>query len=237
MKTIISTSLILVLAACAGPTKMYAIPNGLGELSVKNPISCKFEKQLALENNLQSSSWYFWRQPQRTETLDDLSGQGEIWEKNKAGQLFYTRLFYKERVALEFVPGDLAAIGNVASWQQLSSLIEPSTLGRELSLQGKDSLGDIVVEHYSGSIRGVPMEVDWLPSLQLPLRMVKKASEGQTSLTLLECAKEPKWPIKPINKGELDSFRHLDYTDLGDMEDDPMVKHLEQVMGTPHHKH
>ncbi|MGZ8225202.1 MAG: hypothetical protein ACXWT3_01025 [Methylococcaceae bacterium] len=238
MKTLLTTSIILLLTACAGPAnKMYALPEGLGEISATTSLACRFEKRIGAENNPQSSNWYFWRAPQRTETRDQLSGQGEIWERNNAGQFFYTRLFYNERVALEFTQGDLTATGAAPSWAQLTSLINPKTLGKELPLLGKENAGNITVEYYSGALKGVLTEVDWLPALQLPARIVKKTPEGNLTLTLSECGNSAKLALSPISKAELDTFRHLDYTDLGDMEDDPMVQHLEQLMGGHSHAH
>lgn len=237
MKHLFASSLILLLTACAGSaTKTHTLPKGLAEITSISPLACRFEKQTTDEKNPQSSNWYFWREAQRTETRDELSNQGEIWERNNAGQFFYTRLFYNERIALEFVPGDLAAIGTAASWRQLTSLIDPSMLGKELSLVGKDNANGIAIEHYRGTLNSVATEVDWLPALQLPARIVKKLPEGSVTLILAECAKESKFAVKPIVKSELDNMRHLDYTDLGDMEDDPTVQHIEQLMGGHHHE-
>ncbi|MFI3157581.1 MAG: hypothetical protein QX199_15645 [Methylococcaceae bacterium] len=236
MKTLLAASLIFFLAACAGPSqKTYILPEQLGEIDATTPLACRFEKQTSDGNKLQNSNWYFWRQAQGTETRDERSNQGEIWAQNNAGQFFYTRLFYNERVALEFVPGDLAATESAPSWQQLTSLIDPNTLGKELPLLSKDNSGNTAVEYYSGTVKGVPIEVDWLPVLQLPARVVKKLPEGTVSLSLSECAKEAKFAVKPSTKSELDNLRHLDYTDLGDMEDDLMVHHIEQLMGEHHH--
>lgn len=236
MKTLLSFSLILFLTACAGPTKkMYALPEGLSAIDATTPLACRFEKQMADGNNLQNSNWYFWRQMHSTETRDERSNQGEIWTRNNAGQFFYTRLFYNERVALDFVPGDLAATEAAPSWQQLTSLIDPNTLGKELSLLSKDNSNNTPIEYYSGAIKGVPTEVDWLPALQLPARIVRRLPEGTSSLSLSECAKESKFAVKPSTQSGLNNLRHLDYTDLGDMEDDPMVHHIEQLMGEHHH--
>ncbi len=235
MKYLLAPSLIVLLTACASLEKSgYTLPENLADISVTSPIACQFEKQSA--NHPQNSKWYFWRDAQRTETRDEASNQGEVWERNNAGQFFYTRLFYNERIALEFVPGDLAATEATPSWKQLSSLIDPNTLGKELPLMGKENIGKNAVEYYGGTLNNVATEVDWLPSLQLPARMVKKLPEGAITLTLSECSRKLSSSVKPITKPELDNLRHLDYTDLGDMEDDPMVRHLEQLMGG-HHKH
>jgi hypothetical protein len=234
MKHLSVLSLIVLLAACAVSEKHPIIlPEGLADIATTSPIACQFEKQSA--NNPKNSTWYFWREELRTETRDEVSNQGEIWERNNAGHFFYTRLFYNERIALEFVPGDLAATDVAPSWRLLSSLVDPSTLGKELPLMGKDIIGSNTVEHYSGNLNGIITEIDWLPSLQLPTRLVKKLPEGTITLTLTKCSKELDTSVKPITKAELDNLRHLDYTDLGDMEDDPMVRHLEQLMGELHH--
>lgn len=236
MKTLLTCSLIFSLTACAGLSqKTYTLPEKLGALDAGSPLACRFQKQTTDGNTQQNSNWYFWRQAQRTETRDERSNQGEIWTKNNAGQFFYTRLFYNERIALEFVPGDLTATEAAPSWQQLTSLIDPNTLGKDLPLLSKDNSGNTAVEYYSGTVKGVPTEVDWLPALQLPARIVKKLPEGTLSLSLSECAKEAEFAVKPRTKLELDNLRHIDYTDLGDMEDDPKVQYLEQLMGEHHH--
>ncbi len=237
MKFFLTSSLIFLLSACAIPAKnTYTLPENLSAITTTNPLACRFEKQLINGQKPQSTNWYFWRDTQRTETRDELSNQGEIWERNKAGQLFYTRIFYKERVALEFVPGDLTAMGNTVSWQQLGSLIDPATLGKELVLQKKESINQVAVEYYSGTLNGVLTEVDWLPAMQLPARLTKKLPEKTLMVTLSECTQVSKLAVQPVTKSELDNFRHIDYTDLGDMESDPMVQHIEQLIGENHHQ-
>jgi hypothetical protein len=227
----------ILLAACASLSeKSYTLPENLqATLGPDQAIACRFSKQASGADGQPATNWFFWREPQRTESRDALSNQGELWERNQAGQFFYTRLFYREKVALEFVPGDLAAIGSSANWAQLSSLIDPNLLGKELTLTKKSSQNGNAVEYFTGTIHGIATEVDWLPSVQLPARLVKKLPEGEITLTLLECTAKTGLGLQPINKAELDSFRRLNYTDLGDMEDDPMVRHLEHLMGGHHH--
>lgn len=236
MKTLLTSSFILLLTACAGSaTKSYSLPEGLAGLSAINSLACRYEKQTAGGKNRQPSNWYFWRQTQRTETRDELSNQGEIWERNDAGQFFYTRVFYNEKVALEFVPGDLAATGAEPSWRQLTSLVNPENLGKELTLLGKADKNGMPIEFYKGTVNNIVTEVDWLPDLQLPARIVKMLPDGMLSLTLADCGNDSKFKVNPITKSEYDSLRRIDYTDLGDMEDDPMVRHIERLMGGHHH--
>lgn len=237
MKKILISALILCLNACASfGTKTYTLPEGLAGLANSNQLACRYEKQVTDADIPQKTNWYFWREEQRTETRDELSNQGEIWEYKKPGEYFYTRLFYNESVALEFVQGDLATTGTAPSLQQLTSLVDPKMFGKELTLLSKDNSDGLTVEYYSGTINNVATEVDWLPALKLPARLVKKLPDGTVALTLSECNKGSKFVVKPITKAELDNFRRLDYTDLGDMEDDPMVQHIEKLLGGHHDK-
>jgi hypothetical protein len=164
-----------------------------------------------------------------------LSQQGEIWQRANNGQFYHTRLFYQEKAALEFYPGDLAALGNAPSWQRLSALIDPNSLGKTLALTGKEENEGVWVEHYQGIIKAQAVEVDWLPNLKLPARLSRQDPEGKVVLTLNTCGKPSELPVQPISKTELDNWRHLDFTDLGDMENDPQVRRLEQLMGGHHH--
>ena len=212
------------------------MPSGLAGLASSNQLACRYEKQVVNTGNTQKTNWYFWRQKERTETRDEVSNQGEVWETNNSGGMFYTRLFYNEKVALEFVQGDLAATNLTPSLQQLSSIVDPRLLGKELALLSKENREGMAIEYYQGVINDVATEVDWLPDLQLPARLVKKLSVGTVTLILSACGSGSQFAVKPITKAELDDFRRLDFTDLGDMEDDPMVQHIEHLLGGGHGK-
>jgi hypothetical protein len=232
MEKLLITSLILSLVSCTNTAKQpILITQGLAGLVSTSQLACRYEKQTQVGTKTQTTNWYFWRQLQHTETRDELSNQGEIWEAVKTSGFYYTRLFYNEKVAIDWTNGDLMATGSTPSIKQINSIIDPDMLGKELSLQSKANVNGMPTEFYTGQVNGIVTEVDWLPTFQLPAHLEKKLPEGTVTLSLSECHKDPKFPIKPITKAELNSFRHLDYTDLGDMEDDPMVHHIEQLLG------
>jgi hypothetical protein len=104
-----------------------------------------------------------------------------------------------------------------------------------LILLGNANKNGMPVEYYKGTINNIVTEVDWLPSLQLPARIEKILPEGVLSLTLADCGNDSKFTVKPLKKSEFDNLRRIDYTDLGDMEDDPMVRHIERLMGGHQH--
>lgn len=227
---------IICLTACADSSQQaLSLPQDLLGIASSSQLACRYKKQVGEGSKAKTTDWYFWRQPQRSETRDALSNQGEIWETLNPARFNYTRLFYNERVALEWGQGDLMASGSTPSIKQVNSIVDPDKLGKELALQGKSEANGMSIESYRGTINKIVTEVDWLPALQLPARFLKKLPEGNVILTLSACDKDSQFPVKPISKAELDGFRRLDYTDLGDMEDDPMVHHIEQLLGGHHH--
>ncbi|GAB6139593.1 hypothetical protein JCM14076_03220 [Methylosoma difficile] len=236
MKILITAALISLLTACAGTAeKKLSLPENLAAFAPNTPLACQYQKTLDDGKNQQTSHWYFWRTASRTETFDELTHQGEVWERDQAGKLFHTRLFYPEKLALEFVSGDLAALGSEVSWQQLSSIIDAKNLGRELLPVNQENLNGTVVEHYAGKLNGVQTEVDWLPHLQLAARIDKHFPEGLTRLNLTNCGSAASLAAKPISQAELNNFRHIEFTDIGDMESDPMVQRIEKLMGGHQH--
>lgn len=236
MKYWVIPALVALLAGCAGPAmKPETAPASLSGISPTAPLGCRFEKRVADGKTEQRSNLYFWRQAARTETRDDLSKQGEIWEQDSAGHLFYTRLFFPERVALEYSPGDLAATGTTVSWEQLEALVDPSAFGKTLKLEGTASFAGLAAERYAGTLGGVATEIDWLPTLKLPSRILKKPQETAMQWSMAECAEASRFSVQPISPQELAGFRQLDFSDLGDMESDPMVQRILELTGGHHH--
>jgi hypothetical protein len=225
---------LIGLCACAeDSTLQYGNLNLPQTGNLHQDIVCRYRKQTGSDQQLKEGDWFFWRQGNRTETRDDVSHQGEIWERQQRGGYFYTHLFFDEKVALEFTPGDLAALNSAPSQPQFFSLIAPAVFGKELLLVGESKPNGISVESYKGYLKGMSAEVDWLPALQLPARIEKTGKDGNSLKLILEsCGKPSEFKVQPAH---LDSFRRLDFTDLGDMEDDSQVQRIEKLLGCAHH--
>ena len=236
-----SAVLLPVLLSACGHTPPIGKPElsaNLTSLEGSAPLACGYEKTVIEAGKESKSAWNFWRWPDRTETRDGLSRQGEIWRKDTAGRLFYTRLFFPERVALEYMPGDLAATGMTPSWEQLDAgLLDPRQLGSKLALLSKKKDSGVELEQYSGVPEGVATEVDWLPALRLPARIAKRFPEREVVLALKECAPLDQAKLPPVTLHDLDAFRHLDFSDLGDMESDPAVQRILALTGGHDHDH
>lgn len=59
--------------------------------------------------------------------------------------------------------------------------------------------------------------------------------EGIITLALKNCDNTTDSGHFSSKKLESNNFRHIDFTDLGDMEDDPVVQRIEMVMGNHQH--
>lgn len=232
--------LLALLTACAGPARKPsgALPAGLQGLNGTAPLACSYAKQVAANGKESGSVWNFWRWPERTETRDEYTQQGEIWQRDAGGRIYHTRLFYPERVALEYMPGDLAATGHTPIWEQLQAgLVDPRQLGTQLRLTGQEQSAGLQLEQYSGTVDGIVTEVDWLPSLRLVSHIAKRFPAQTVTLEMRECRELAQAQAQPLSSRELDSYRHIDFTDLGDMESDPMVQRIVELAGGHSHPH
>ncbi len=229
-----------LMSACAIHTgSSLQLPARLSTFSPETPIACHYEKQVFTTGHPPSSptDWYFWRDEHHTETRDEASRQGDLWERDGREQLTYTRIFLDEKATLEYSSVDLLTSGMTPPWQQLRSLVDPKALGAVLKRQPGATRSGLVVEHYTGTLDGMVTNIDWLPRLQLPARLEKKTGQGGFSLRLTTCHPLEKAAWKPGSLEARNRFRALEYTDLGDMESDPQVKRLLDSMGEQAHAH
>lgn len=235
MKQYLFAGFCLFAVSCSNLSTVE-LPAKVGSISSTANFGCKFDKQFDGDNPGVNNvnPWYFWRNGNQIEMRDEQSNQGEIWEKGQNGKLSYTRLFFNEGIALDFTPGDLVALDLNPAWDELNFIISPDELGKSLKLAGKERVQNMPIEHYQGILKGVVTEVDWLPTLKLPARIVKQQKEGNFSLVLAQCDDVDYRDLKPSNPRSVNNLRHIDFTDLGDMEDDPAVKKLEQLIGVHH---
>lgn len=240
MKRLLVACMSIAVTACAlSPNKTLNLPTELSALSNTTALACHYEKQVYAAGQPTSpvTDWYFWRDGKRTETHDEITQQGEIWERDQQGRLTHTQIFFDEKVTLEYTNVDLVTSGISPQWQQLWSLIDPKTLGKELKRERVDTVAGLGSEHYSGQLDGMTTELDWLPNLQLPARIEKKTDRGGFSLKLTACHAAEQSPWKPLSKPAYDQYRHLEYTDLGDMESDPLVLRILARLGGHTHAH
>lgn len=236
MKYRVVSTLVALLAGCAGPAPKSAPPEppSLAGFDATTAIACRYAKHSTDGKTDRHTTFYLWREAQRVETRDEFSQQGEIWTRDNAGRLFYTRLFYPDRIALDYRPGDLAATGSTVTWEQASTLIDPRGLG---TAQGKQRWAGVDSETYHSATPEATLDLEWLPQLKLPARILKQSPTGTVELRLQDCAALAKAQHPPLAAEELDNLRHIDFSDLGDMESDPAVQRIAELTGGHSHHH
>jgi hypothetical protein len=172
-----------------------------------------------------SREWYLWRQPERVERQDVQRGESEIWRRGQDGQVFYERVFHRDKRIIEYVPGDLRALGKYLHWQQLSSVIDPLWLQNTLQRTGTTEVLGRRALRYQGQVHGVTLEIVWLEAEQLPalVRQVYPDREEVLRLTEIHPVDQAPWA-----RVHTTHYQRTDYADLGDMHNDPFVRRIQQ---------
>ena len=216
--------------ACAHRTGNELSALSLAGLNDQSAISCQYEK--SSEQGGASTDWAFIRQPNRTESRDFLTQQGQIWEKDSKALISMTHLFHQEKVALEYSSGELAATGKLEGWRKNWSVINPDQLKQGFRLEKVEKLGGLEALSYTSPVG----DVVWLPSLQLPVLVRTFHEDGSAEfLTLKSCLPLEHAEIKPTTQAQLEQYRRIDFSDLGDMETDPQVRRVEAMLGGHDH--
>ncbi len=184
-----------------------------------------------------TTPWYFWRSDNRVETRSAHGETGEVWESNPRGQVSYTKLFHPAEKAIDYTPGDLGALAINTDWNQIKSIIDPKLLGTHLKRSGEHTVDGQRAERYAGTVDGVSTEVIWLPEMKLPARIEKTRGGVTVSLRMAECKPLASAPWTMTSDARMQSYQHLDYADLGDMENDPFVKSVISHNEGSHHGH
>jgi len=226
----------LLIGGCNLPIMNGMKTQDLVSLTQSTPISCQYQKSYVTNGKINQGNWYFLRQQNRTESRDEVARQGEIWQRDSGQHLFLTHVFFTEKAALDYTASDLKASGRLPSWDSAWSIIDPSMLEKELRLVDKatDNSG-LVQETYRGKVNGINTEVQWLPGLKLPSSISHPDSSDKQSLRLVNCWPINKATIQPTTDSTLSAYRHIDYSDLGDMETDPLVQKIVALSGGHSH--
>lgn len=154
----------------------------------------------------------------------------DVWSR-RAAELSLLRVFPGEKTAVEYSQGQLRALGNIRSWQQLSSLLpqHPAKLG--LKATGTGTFQQRKTQRFEGEVDGARISVHWLEPEQLPasLMISNARSERTTTLQKLELGRAETDP-----EAEPKRYRHIDAADLGDLEHDPFVQRHSSLLHAPH---
>ena len=181
-----------------------------------------------------SHQWRFWRSANRVETRNLQDNSGEIWTKSADGKVEYERVFHDQQQVIEYLPGDLKAIGSEPDWSAIATLLTPTMIASMLADSGEEVLG-YPATHYHSNDPDRPLDITWLEHQQLPA-MIKRTEHGYTAITRITAiyplAQSP-WPYQRSA-----DYRYTDFSDIGDKENDPFIKSIQhKLKGGQNHSH
>lgn len=192
-------------------------------------IAAEFETSYASESEkTQSRRWRLFRDQQSVETSELGSPDGEEWILNADQSVTYRRLFHPERRAVEYSPRDLALSKTPAEWSRIAHVVSPKLL-EMLKSTHQPSAPDAL--RYEGEVNGQIITIVWSKTLELPELVETKGPSGHTKVVLVQHHKLSDSPWMRLGKRD---YHTIEFTDLGDSEQDPIIKRILQRMGKVH---
>ena len=176
----------------------------------------------------------FFRNDSRVEFRGD--GIGEIWERDSSNRLTLYKVAYGDRAAIEYLPGDLRAMDNLPNWERLQSFIDPTTFTK-LVPEGTTTALSRTANVYRMNNPHVDTEIVWLAEEKLPALVRSKDDEKIVTLRLLALDSIDNSSFKPTSVEELQNYKLIEFSDIGDKETDPFVQRLSQIFGHGHGGH
>lgn len=190
------------------------------------PIAGRYEssittKEIGKEN--MTREWFLWREPNQIEVFDKLSGEGEMWQLGKNGDVIYLAIDHEEKIVIEYTSGDLRLLQRTPEWHLLERVVDINSLRSNLKVRGEADILGRNSSIYKGQMKGIEYEMWWLEREQMPAMVRQVYSDRVVTLTLKEIypIHESPWPY-----GRHKDYRYIDYADIGDKESDPVLKRL-----------
>ena len=156
----------------------------------------------------------------------------ELWLRT-AKALRLVRVFPAAQTAVEYTEGQLRALGNAHSWQQLSSLLpaHPRALGLKRKPAGQGRFLQHETQRFEGELGGAHVSVQWLEAQQLPARLSVVTPRLERTVTLHKLVVGS---AQLASDAEPKRYRRIDAADLGDLEHDPFVQRYGALLHAPH---
>jgi hypothetical protein len=178
--------------------------------------------------------WFFWRTGKMVEVSNAKQSFGEKWRLSDNGTVFYQALYHDKHFLLNFQPADLKILGKKADWGIRSTLF-PQKILEQLDQKQGGKFQQYAMVHYQGKVAGIEYQIDWLPKINLPVR-VEKSSAGKKLVTeLKEIYPLAQTPYKQLAS---EKYEDMDYADIGDNESHPVVSLLQKNSGIGYfHQH
>lgn len=171
-------------------------------------------------------SFYLWRERHRIVHATDGEDAVRVWRRDAHGDISHLEAWMERGIVVEYVPGDLRALGTTPVWEDLQGLVERRRLGAALRRRGSGRHRGLPAVRYAGSVEGTDLELTWIPSLRLPAALEERQDGVTTRLELRQVYRLRHAPWRPP---DLRSLRTIDFADLGDAPEEPVPR--------PTHRH
>jgi hypothetical protein len=192
-------------------------------VTVTRPASGK------LRNTPTVHTWYFVRDAQRIALLK--GAVDEVWHRDAQNRISFERVFHDDQRVVDYSTGELATLNVQVDWAALSRLVDPAELA-QLQWVSSQGQGTMARMRLRGGVGQARVEVDWLPALQLPQRLMRHGKNQPTvHIELLDSAPaataaSAHWPQVGAASAH---YLHLDAADFGDMDYEPVVRKSEAM--------
>ena len=234
-QSLLSIILILLLTACK---QLVVKPLQIQSQQPLPALAVEYETTVIdsedRDQTPQTYRWRFYRAANRIETQNLQDNSGEIWLRFANGSLNYQRVFHAQKEIIDYVPGDLKALGVKIDWPALSTLLEPGEIESLVSDSQQEFLGRPAV-HYNNNDLNKSVEILWLEQEQLPA-LIQRTEQGHTFISriiAIQALHQSTWT--PPHSSD---YRLTDFADLGDKENDVFIKQiLPKLKGSHGHVH
>ncbi|MCB5187763.1 hypothetical protein LG200_07045 [Methylobacillus caricis] len=165
--------------------------------------------------------WIMMRDSNQLELRDVGASHSDLWQVQADGSLDYVYVMHNEKRAIDYNPVDLRLLGisaGMEKWQALSRLVTQEELSTLEKLAGKTYQG-MSTEVYRGKLDQVKTEVTWIPALQIPLQVQYHYPDRVVTVKLVQRFGQA-LPVEKTTYAVLQTYQHVDFTDIGDMEHD-----------------
>lgn len=172
-------------------------------------------------------SFYLWRERHRIVYATEGEDVLRIWRRDTHGHISHLEAWMERGIVVEYVPGDLRALGAMPVWEDLQGLVERVRLDADLRRRGSGGHRGLPATRYAGSVEETDLELTWIPSLRLAAELEERRDGTTTRLELRQVYRLRDAPWRPPDLG---SLRTVDFADLGDAPPD-LVPHAAGAHG------
>lgn len=223
------------------------------EMEMLPEINAKYETMQCVMpcDNPVKREWWMMRESNRIEfrdfnkTTGELAKQSEMWIYHGNNKSSYFFLMHQDMRAIEYLFDDLKILGrsiDKKKWQQLTKFVTSDELASFTKRNTKSALFQgYQVESYEGRLGEAQINLAWLPTLNIPVRLEYVYATRKTTIQLSDLYTDDRLKEVPKTTDKIiANYQQVYYTDIGDMEDNPRAQEwIAKTNGAPglHHHH